>query len=136
MASWGQRELHALSWVAGQVGQTYQPGQTRPWACWCDHFVAEAFGMSASGYGNALGHYRDLRRRGQIHADLSPPPGALVFYNTSGGGHVVFSLGMDEIVTTPYTSDCSAGGVVYVTNLSHFGAYLGWAYANAEWPGR
>jgi cell wall-associated NlpC family hydrolase len=89
--------------------------------------------MANSGYNTALEHASSLTDRGLLHAgDLAAPFGALVFYNTAGGGHVAFSLGQRQIITTPAKS----GQSVYQTTIDHFPAYLGWSWADPEWPGR
>jgi hypothetical protein len=120
--------LQALSRAAGQVGKTFQPNGTQ-WACWCDRFVAFAYGLSQSGFTSAWNHYNSVLARGMIHTDRNPPAGALVFYNVSRpSGHVVFSVGDGVVITTPYSLNCPAVGVVYKTTLGAFNNYLGWSW--------
>lgn len=123
------REQRAIDWARNQLGQTTQP-DGKPWNNWCDRFVAKAYGKSNSGYTNAAVHWADLSRRGLTHpGDLGVPAGALAFYSNSVGGHVMLSEGNGMFVST--------GPQVYETEFSTiFGSYLGWAYANPEWPGR
>lgn len=120
------REARALAWARGQLGAT-------GWNGWCDKFVANAYGRSASGYYTAYQHYQNLRSRGLIHTTGTPPAGALVFYGPTSGngqaGHVMLSEGNGTYITSAAT--------VRRVNLSWPGApYLGWSYANPEWPGR
>jgi uncharacterized protein YraI len=116
----------ALAWARSQLGAT-------GWNGWCDRFVAVAYGRSSSGYTTAYNHYLDLNRRGLIHRTGTPPAGALVFYGATAGngyaGHVQLSEGNGSYITTAAT--------VRRVSLTWPGApYLGWSYANPEWPGR
>lgn len=116
----------ALNWARSQLGAT-------GWNGWCDRFVANAYGRSNSGYATAYAHYLDMSRRGLIHKTGTPPAGALVFYGRAGvngnAGHVQISEGNGSYITTAST--------VRRVNLTWPGApYLGWSYANPEWPGR
>lgn len=120
------RETRALSWARAQLGRT-------GWNNWCDRFVANAYGRSASGYYSAYVHYQDLARRGLIRTTGTPPAGALVFYAPAAingySGHVQLSEGNGTYITTAPT--------VRRVNLTWPGSrYLGWSYANPEWAGR
>lgn len=136
------REAKAVAWALAQVGQKYQP-DGRLWSGWCDRFVANAYGVANSGYTTATIHFRDLQARGLVHTDLppagGPPAGALVFLTGFGGyGHVAISLGDGRYVTTWGDGSRYIGPVRIETSLpaSVYGNYLGWSYANPEWPGR
>jgi hypothetical protein len=119
------------------VGQSYDSIQHHPWNGWCDNFVAQAFGRSASGYYTAFQHYQELNRRGAIHAgDRNVPRGALAFFGPTGlnggAGHVMISTGGGNFVST--ASTVRNATIAWAESVS--GPYLGWAYANAEWAGR
>ncbi len=121
--------LMAISRAAAQIGRVYQPDGRTPWACWCDHFAAFVYGRASSGYSSAQAHYSDLLHRGMVHYDRNPPTGALVFYDYPNG-HVVFSLGSGNIITTP---SCGTLNPVYQTTFGHFNRFLGWSWPNPEW---
>ncbi len=126
----GSREQRAIGWAQSQIGQQYQP-DGKPWNGWCDRFVANAYGMANSGYYTAIGQFQNLQARGLIHGDHNPPPGALVFFTgVPGLGHVMLSLGNGQFIST--------GLVIFQTNwnMPGIGSYLGWSWANPEWPGR
>lgn len=129
----GTREERAVWWARSVIGQTTQT-DGNPWNGWCDRFVANAYGRGTSGYLTAYDHYVDLRNRGLMHGpDISPPAGALVFYGYQPGwgnaGHVSLSQGNGRFVSTG-PSIFEYSGVGYYPN------YLGWSWANPEWPGR
>lgn len=120
------REQRALDWARSQLGATN-------WNWWCDRFVANAYGKANSGYATAYAHYQDLNRRGLIHRTGTPPAGALAFYapgrSNGQAGHVQISEGNGSYISTAAT-------VRRVSQSWPGTAYLGWAYANPEWPGR
>jgi hypothetical protein len=133
----GTREERAMTWARSVLGQTHTNGDlgdsNHPWDGWCDNFVAHAYGRAASGYATALVHYNALRNRGLINTSGNPPSGALVFFDgapiNGGAGHVMLSEGNGSYITTAAT--------VRRVSLSWPGAtYLGWSYADPEWPGR
>ncbi|MFB8242352.1 hypothetical protein ACFC58_38065 [Kitasatospora purpeofusca] len=68
----------------------------------CDNFVAQAYGWGSSGSESANVHWQRLVANGDAHpGDNSPPPGALLFYDSSSiYGHVVLYLGGDMIAST------------------------------------
>lgn len=131
------RETRALNWARSVLGQTHTNGDlgdwNHPWDGWCDNFVAHAYGRSASGYATAIAHFNDLRNRGLIRTDTNPPAGALVFYAAApingGAGHVMLSEGNGSYISTAAT--------IRRVSFTWPGApYVGWSYANPEWPGR
>jgi len=133
----GTRSARAIDWarvVLGQAYTNYDLGDSNhQWNGWCDNFVAHAYGRAASGYATAKAHFNDLNSRGMIHTDTSPPFGALVFYDAASingwAGHVMLSEGNGSYITTAAT--------VQRVSFTWPGApYLGWSYANFEWPGR
>jgi hypothetical protein len=131
------REQKAMDWARSVIGQYYTNydlgDSNHVWNGWCYNFVAHAYGRSASGYYTAIDHYNDLRNRGMIHTSGTPPSGALVFFGTAAinnyAGHVMLSEGNGYYITAAWP--------VQRVTLSWPGApYLGWSYANPEWPGR
>ncbi|MFB9233954.1 hypothetical protein ACFFWC_00135 [Plantactinospora siamensis] len=133
----GSREDRAMAWARSVLGQAYTNGDlgdsNHAWDGWCDNFVGHAYGRAASGYATALTHYNSLNGRGMIHTTGTPPAGALVFFNGAAingyAGHVMLSEGNGSYLTSAPT--------VRRVSLSWPGApYLGWSYADPEWPGR
>lgn len=123
------REQRAVAWAKAQVGKTHQ-SDGRPWNNWCDRFVANAYGVANSGYATAWTHWQALVRRGVARAgSKAVPVGGLAFFANGSAGHVMLSLGGDWFVST-------GPKVHYATLGGGYGRYLGWAPANAEWPGR
>jgi hypothetical protein len=131
------RATAALNWARSVLGQSTTGGDlgdsNHVWNGWCDNFVAHTYGRSASGYATALAHYNALNGRGMIHTDRNPPAGALTFYGSApvngGAGHVQISEGNGNFITT--------ASVISRVSIDWPGApYLGWSYANQEWPGR
>lgn len=131
------REQRAMDWARSVLGNAYTNGDlgdtNHPWNGWCDNFVGHAYGLRASGYSTAIAHYNDLNSRGLIHTSGTPPSGALVFFGAAAingySGHVMLSEGNGYYITTAST--------IQRVTISWPGApYLGWAYANPEWPGR
>ncbi|HSH31246.1 MAG TPA: hypothetical protein VK963_01115, partial [Candidatus Saccharimonadales bacterium] len=133
------REQRAVAWARSQVGQTHQPNGTA-WEGWCDRFVANAYGRATSGYNTAYDHYRNLRDRGLIHGgDPNVPYGALAFFGPTSGypqGHVMMAAGDGRFITTALNRNSSVNEPVHEAGLGEVGNYLGWAWANPEWPGR
>jgi Bacterial SH3 domain len=131
------REQRAMDWARSVLGNAYTNGDlgdsNHPWNGWCDNFVAHAYGLAASGYATAIAHYNARNSQGQIHTTGTPPSGALVFFAAAAingyAGHVMLSEGNGNYITT--------ASVISRVSLSWPGApYLGWAYADANWPGR
>lgn len=118
----GTREAKAIKWAKSQIGKT-------GWALWCERFSANAYGRPYSGYASAQTHYNSLKKRGLIHKDKEPMPGALVYWSSPYGGHVAIALGDGNVITTPI----KARGTVYKAKLSAFSGYLGWAFAPTPW---
>lgn len=118
----GEREAKAIKWAKSQIGTT-------GWALWCEKFSANAYGRPYSGYVSAQAHFNSLKKRGLIHTDKEPMPGALVYWSSPFGGHVAIALGDGNVVTTPL----KAGGKVYTTKIDSFTGYLGWALPPTPW---
>ncbi|WP_240796302.1 C40 family peptidase [Streptomyces sp. RFCAC02] len=71
------------------------------WYRMCDQFVAQAYGYRNSGSHTANAHWDRLVEAGLTHpGDNSPPPGALLFYDTGqSAGHVALYLGDDQVAS-------------------------------------
>jgi hypothetical protein len=131
------REENALAWARSVLGHTHTNGDlgdtNHPWNGWCDNFVAHAYGRAASGYATAVDHYNSLNARGLINTGSNPPAGALTFYAAASinnyAGHVMLSEGDGNYITT-------AAQISRVSQTWPGAPYLGWSYADPEWPGR
>lgn len=127
----GARERNAVAWAISQIGQSHQP-DGKPWDGWCDRFVGNAYGKTNSGYHTAYQHWQRLQARGLTHpGDRQVPYGALAFYgpvDKNPAGHVQISIGNGGFVST--------GKTIHEAGINEAGNYLGWAYADPEWPGR
>lgn len=131
------RESNALAWAQSVLGQTHTNGDlgdsNHQWNGWCDNFVAHAYGRASSGYGTAIQHFNSLNARGLINTGSNPPAGALTFYAAAAingnAGHVMLSEGNGNYIT-------SAAQVSRVSQSWPGATYLGWSYADPEWPGR
>jgi len=136
------RSQSALNWA---IAEAYSPKpfwSDRNNICWsgyCELFVENAFGRSGQ-FSSAYTHYQWQAGNGRIHADSSPPKGALVFYNAWGRdgwgnsvnyGHIGISLGDGRVVATVgWGGQCLN---VAINNLGYFSGYLGWAMAPDNW---
>jgi uncharacterized protein YraI len=134
------REQHAVNWARSVIGNSTTNGDlgdsNHVWNGWCDNFVGHAFGKAASGYATAIAHYNSLNTRGLINTPSFPfsaPAGALVFFAAApinnNAGHVMLSEGNGYYITTAAT-------IREVTITWPGATYLGWSYADPEWPGR
>jgi cell wall-associated NlpC family hydrolase len=98
----------------------------------CELAVENSFGTSGAYYYAAAAANADPTRR--AHSDWNnraqrtpytdAPRGALVFYNTSVGGHVAISLGNGTVV-----SSSAPGGRIGTAPISYFQRPYGWAFA-------
>lgn len=104
----------AISWFNQRTGSTAYEHQ-------CERAVENAFGTSGR-YPNAISNWN---ARAKHYPYSAAPRGALVFYNTSGNGHVAVSLGDGRVIST------SAGGRIGIVPISYFQNPLGWA--DAPW---
>jgi hypothetical protein len=62
----------------------------------CEAFVAYAYGVPQAQYGwdgAAETMYQTLLKQGQIHTDMNPPRGALVFSKSPYGAHIDIARG-------------------------------------------
>ena len=131
------REQRAMDWARSVLGNAYTNGDlgdsNHAWNGWCDNFVGHAYGLAASGFATAIDHYNYMNSQGLINTTGTPPSGALVFFAAAAingyAGHVMLSEGNGNYITT--------GSIIQRVSLTWPGApYLGWSYANSNWPGR
>nr|WP_309546913.1 MULTISPECIES: hypothetical protein [unclassified Streptomyces] len=105
------------------------------WYRMCDNFVAQAYGWGSSGSANANVHWNRLVDAGLAHpGDMSPPAGALLFYDTgSEAGHVALYLGDDQVASNDVGDDYPRQGKIAIVSRKELtdGAwrlrYRGWA---------
>ncbi|MCZ4603327.1 hypothetical protein O3S80_05960 [Streptomyces sp. Lzd4kr] len=111
-----------------------EAGQTG-WYRRCDNFVAQTYGWGSSGSATANVHWNRLVDAGLAHpGDMSPPAGALLFYDTgSPAGHVALYLGNDQVASNDVADDFPRQGKIAVVSRKDLtdGAwrlrYRGWA---------
>jgi len=136
------REQNALNWAIAEANSPKPYWSDRNNICWsgyCELFVENAFGRAGQ-FTSAYTHYQWQAGNGRIHADSSPPKGALVFYNAWGKdpygnsvnyGHIGISLGDGRVVATVgWGGQCLN---VAINNLNYLSGYLGWAIAPDNW---
>lgn len=136
-SSSASREQKAVNWAIAEINspRPYWSDQLGTyWSGWCEVYVEVAYGTRGQ-FGNAMSHYYWQRNRGRIHYDTNPPPGAMVFYNTGGAGHVALSVGGGQIATT-YGFVGNRYPVRRAPVVGLFRGYLGWSYAPDHWRGR
>ncbi|MFD0440577.1 hypothetical protein [Streptomyces chartreusis] len=105
------------------------------WYRMCDNFVAQAYGWGSSGSATANVHWSRLVDAGLAHpGDVSPPAGALLFYDTgSSAGHVALYLGNDQVASNDVVDDYPHQGKIAIVSRKELtdGAwrlrYRGWA---------
>jgi membrane-bound lytic murein transglycosylase B len=101
----------------------------RNWYRACLAFVARTYGWSYSGVQYAIDHYRQMPSSMRHDRDRTPPPGALMYWDTGQrAGHVALYLGGGKIAS----NDIRRKGYIDVVDASDietvWGAtYLGWA---------
>jgi hypothetical protein len=101
----------AIGWFMARDGQSVYTGQ-------CELAVELAFGVQ-SGYPSARANWDAQPVK---HPDWqNAPRGALVFYSTSGDGHVAISLGDGRVVST------SVNNGIGIVPTGYFQNPLGWA---------
>ena len=105
------------------------------WYRRCDNFVAQAYGWGSSGSATANVHWNRLVDAGLAHpGNMSPPPGALLFYDTGeSAGHVTLYLGNDQVASNDVGDDYPRQGKIAIvpreelTNGAWRLRYRGWA---------
>lgn len=115
----------AIAWAQVQASNG-----SDAWYRACLGFVAQAYGWSFSGTDYAIDQYTSVIPVWMRHdGDRNPPPGALLFWQTSGrAGHVAVYLGNGNIAS----NDILVSGQISIVPASmieqKWGAtYLGWA---------
>jgi cell wall-associated NlpC family hydrolase len=102
----------------------------------CARLAARINGYPHSGYWTAIGQWRSYVELGIAHpGDTDPPPGALLFWETPGGGagHVAVYLGDGLVVSNDVYDEVPGNGGVYYAPIDEFSdgrwnlPYLGWA---------
>ncbi|MFI5867763.1 peptidase M23 [Streptomyces sp. NPDC051546] len=114
----------AIAWARteAQVGG-------REWYRACLAFVARTYGWSYSGVNYAIDHYKEMPPAYKHDLDRSPPPGALMYWDTGQrAGHVAIYLGGGKIAS----NDIFRPGYIDIADATDietkWGAtYLGWA---------
>lgn len=113
----------AIDWAKKQADN---PSQS--WDRLCLSFVAHAYGWSASGVPYAIDHYSAVPRSMRHDGDRTPPPGALVYWDTGQrAGHVALYLGNGMIAS----NDIRQKGRISIVPMDEidrkWGAkYIGW----------
>lgn len=114
----------AIKWAKRQE-EIHSPG----WYRQCLAFASQAYGWNFSGVQYAIDHYRHMPASMKHDKERTPPPGALMYWDTgSRAGHVAVYLGEGKIAS----NDIREPGyisVVPATDIEKkWGAtYLGWA---------
>ncbi|GAA1456506.1 hypothetical protein [Williamsia maris] len=103
----------------------------------CEDFVDAAYGRTTANgipHDGAIAFYRQLAAKGQGHASLPAPPGALVFSQGEDGGHVDISVGNGQYESggiqgfAPGWGDGTDNQILPSANLGSW-KLVGWAYA-------
>lgn len=110
---------------------------TRSWAVgMCDNFCANMYGWTASGYVDAVAHWKALPAAVRHSGDREVPAGMLAFWS-GGHGHVAISAGGGDV----WSTDIAGAGTVARVPLARIAAdwgkpYLGWGepvFQGVEW---
>jgi hypothetical protein len=100
------------------------------WRRRCLNFVAQTYGYRYSGTVYAIDHYRVVMPRSLRHdGDRSPPPGALLFWDTgSRAGHVALYVGGGLVASSDILSPGAISIVPAADIERRWGAtYVGWS---------
>ncbi|MFG2774764.1 hypothetical protein [Streptomyces sp. NPDC048350] len=114
----------AINWARQEAA-----GGGQDWYRACLAFVARTYGWSYSGVQYAIDHYRQMPASMRHDRDRTPPPGALMYWDTGKrAGHVAVYLGGGKIAS----NDIRRSGYIDVVDATdietRWGAhYLGWA---------
>ncbi|MFE5947563.1 NlpC/P60 family protein [Streptomyces sp. NPDC056480] len=114
----------AIDWARQEAA-----GGGRNWYRACLAFVARTYGWSYSGVQYAVDHYQQTPATMRHDRNRTPPPGALMYWDTGQrAGHVALYLGDGKIAS----NDIRRRGYIDVANATDiettWGAtYLGWA---------
>lgn len=118
--------------MLSSYGQALAKAQaTASWAVgMCDNFVANMYGLTASGYTTAISHWNSIPSQYKHPGDGNPPAGALVFWSggSNGFGHVAISDGKGYIYSTDMPHSGNVGHVPLSQISNQWGLkYQGWA---------
>ncbi|MDQ1019916.1 hypothetical protein [Streptomyces afghaniensis] len=121
--------------VAQAIASARNEAGKTGWYRMCDNFVAQAYGWGSSGSATANVHWNRLVDAGLAHpGNTSPPPGALLFYDTGeSAGHVALYLGNDQVASNDVGDDYPRQGKIAIvprkelTNGAWRLRYRGWA---------
>lgn len=121
--------------VAQAIASARNEAGKTGWYRMCDNFVAQAYGWGSSGSATANTHWNRLVDAGLAHpGNMSPPPGALLFYDTGEpAGHVALYLGNDQVASNDVGDDYPRQGKIAIvprkelTNGAWRLRYRGWA---------
>ncbi|MFJ8133374.1 hypothetical protein [Streptomyces hydrogenans] len=114
----------AIAWARQEA-----TGGGANWYRACLAFVARTYGWSYSGVQYAIDHYRQMPTSMRHDRDRTPPPGALMYWDTGQrAGHVALYLGGGKIAS----NDIRRKGYIDIVDATDietvWGAtYLGWA---------
>ena len=113
----------AISWAL-QQNQTGTTG----WSNRCLSALVYAYGWSSAGILYAIDAYRQMPAQYRHDGDRNPPPGAMLFWTTSGrAGHVALYLGNGMIATTDMPVNDKIGIVpAEWIEQKWRGTYVGW----------
>jgi Glycosyl hydrolases family 25 len=101
---------------------------TRTWPVgMCDNFCANMYGFKASGYVDAVAHWKALPAAVRHSGDTVVPAGMLAYWS-GGHGHVAISAGNGDV----WSTDIAGPGTVARVPLARVAAdwgkpYLGWS---------
>jgi hypothetical protein len=102
----------------------------------CEAFVAFAYDVPQAKYGwdgASETMYQTLLARGQIHTDMNPPRGALVFSRGSDGPHIDIARGDGSYISggvqgfAPGYGDRHNIQILPSPNVGHKWLYRGWS---------
>jgi hypothetical protein len=88
------RATDAVTWATAAASGTQR------WYHLCDRYVANAYGLSHSGYVSAKIHWSQIPAKYKHPGNTNPPAGALVFWSVGVYGHAALSVGGGNISTT------------------------------------
>jgi uncharacterized protein YraI len=116
----------AVAWAKAHVSSTSRSGYANE----CDHLVALAYGLPASGSTSAHAHWLAIPSTYKHPGDSIVPAGGLAFFSggSSGDGHVMISIGNGQFIS----NDIHGSGTYTQTTIAEIKSkwgetYSGWA---------
>jgi hypothetical protein len=116
----GSRVNSAVAWAGAAAA-----GSAR-WFHLCDKYVANAYGLSHSGYESAKKHWAAIPSKYKHPGDRNPPAGALVFWSCGVYGHAALSLGGGKISST-HRNQGTPMTMTLAEAIKDMNGYYGWA---------